>query len=142
MRFTYSLFMILFQLSYILCLDKFPWMYFEPYGSNLTLNPLLENSNQTLTSQSINSCLWVLPNGMFLNSENFSNYSSGRYYIHETCNLTIYNIQRDTNGIYHCVLNDNQISKAMLNYNGPPAKDFLDEYKWNLVAGFSTFGGD
>ena len=29
----------------------------------------------------------------------------------------------------------------MLNYHGPPPEDFLDEYKWNLIAGFSTAGG-
>ena len=30
----------------------------------------------------------------------------------------------------------------MLNYHGPPPENFLDEYKWNLIAGFSTAGGN
>ena len=52
-----------------------------------------------------------------------------------------YEIQEDTNGIYHCIVNDFYISKAMLNVYGAPFSSALEQYKPNIIAGFSTFGG-
>jgi hypothetical protein len=113
-------------------------MYYEPYGTTVTLKPIKQN--KTL-QWFIRDCKWTTPNNVELTA-NSVNHNSKRYYIEQsTCELTITDIQKDTNGIYHCTVNNQYISKAMLNYHGPPPKDFLDEYKWNLVAGFSTAGG-
>ena len=113
-------------------------MYYVPYGSDVSLAPLKRNETDGLE---ITDCKWTTPNNVDLYPDQV-NFESDRYRIYiPTCNLTIYNIQEDTNGIYHCTINKKFISKAMLNYHGPPPKDFLDEYKWNLIAGFSTAGG-
>ena len=60
----------------------------------------------------------------------------------DKCELTISNIQESDNGIYHVYLNDITVSKAMLNYHGPPYASIGEEYKYNLLAGFSAAAGN
>jgi hypothetical protein len=130
---------ILILFAFILQINcDFEWMYYEPYGKDVILKPLKRNETNDIE---ITNCKWTTPNNVHLLPDQV-NYDSDRYRIDQSsCELSVYNIQADTNGIYHCTINNLYISKAMLNYHGPPPKDFLDEYKWNLVAGFSTAGG-
>jgi hypothetical protein len=116
----------------------YPWMYYLPYGQSVTLKPLFRNESEFVT---IKSCKWVTPKGVEFYPDLY-NYDVNRFSIDKArCELTIYNNQRDTNGIYHCVINDLLISKAMLNVHGAPKNSLLEEYTPNLIAGFSTFGG-
>ena len=116
----------------------YPWMYYLPYGLAVTLKPLFKNDTEFV---SIRSCKWVTPGQVALYPD-MRNFDVDRYSIDKArCQLTIYNNQKDTNGIYHCVINDVLISKAMLNVHGAPKSSLLEEYTPNLIAGFSTFGG-
>lgn len=116
----------------------YPWMYYLPYGLTVTLKPLFKNESDIPV---IRSCKWVTPGKVELFAELY-NYDISRYSINKaTCELTVYNNQRDTNGVYHCVINEFYISKAMLNVHGAPKASLIEEYTPNLIAGFSTFGG-
>lgn len=131
------IFGMLFLLKVTHAVD-FPWMYYLPYGEDVTLRPLYKNKTEDML---IKSCKWTTPNQVDLRPE-MSNYDVNRYYIERSnCELTIYNNQKDTNGVYHCTVNDFLISKAMLNVHGAPKASLLEEYTPNLIAGFSTAGG-
>lgn len=117
---------------------KMPWMYYLPYGENVELKPLFQNTTDV---PEITSCRWVLPNNDHMTPDDPYSMKSTRYRLHsENCTLTVLDNQRDTNGIYHCVVNDQYVSKAMLNVFGAPILDKLVKYKPNLIAGFSAFG--
>jgi hypothetical protein len=132
-----TLVFFLFEIKHIAGIN-YPWMYYLPYGLSVTLKPLFRNESELVT---IRSCKWTTPNNVDLYPDMY-NYDVNRYSIDKArCELTIYNIQKDTNGIYHCVINDYLISKAMLNVHGAPKASLLEEYTPNLIAGFSTFGG-
>ena len=116
---------------------EYPWMYFKKYGEDVVLTPLFENKSEVVM---IKTCKWITPNNVVL----IPNYmlDSNRYKIEKSsCELTITNIQKDTNGIYHCSINDKYISKAMLNVHGAPKNSLLEEFTPNLIAGFATAGG-
>jgi hypothetical protein len=116
----------------------YPWMYYLPYGRTVTLRPLFRNETNDFVT--IRSCKWLTPKQIELNPD-MLNYDVTRYGIDKArCELTIYNNQKDTNGVYHCVINDYLISKAMLNVHGAPKSNLLEQYRPNLIAGFSTFG--
>ena len=133
----YTLIVFLIYISYTEAIE-FPWMYYLPYGNIVTLRPLFRNSSEKIT---ITSCKWTTPKQIDFYPDN-PTYDQLRYKIDKrTCELTIYNIQKDTNGIYHCTINDFYISKAMLNVHGAPKASLLEEYTPNLIAGFSTAGG-
>ena len=117
---------------------SYPWMYYLPYGKTVTLKPLFQNESDPVT---ITSCKWTLPNKFEIVPDLY-NFDMSRYYLEKsTCQLTIYNNQKETNGIYHCTINSIYISKAMLNVHGAPKASLLEEYTPNLIAGFSTAGG-
>ncbi len=115
----------------------YPWMYFLPYGETVTLKPLFQNISEI---DEIRSCKWTTPKNLDIVPGSY-NYDLERYRLDKVkCELTIYDIQKDTNGIYHCTVNDFFISKAMLNVHGAPKNSFLEQYTPNLIAGFSTAG--
>jgi hypothetical protein len=118
--------------------SDYPWMYYRPYGDNVTLSPLFQNESIAKSIQ-ITSCEWITPNHDYILAH-FPEYDTNRFKLDtQNCTLTIVNIQSDTNGVYHCKINNIYISKAMLNINGPPAKSLTQKYKYNIIAGFSTF---
>ena len=117
----------------------YPWMYYIPYGQTVVLKPLYRNL--TADDVVVKTCKWTTPKQIDLLPDNY-NYDQFRYKIDKVkCELTIYDIQKDTNGIYHCTVNDFYISKAMLNVHGAPKNSVYEEWKPNLIAGFATFGG-
>jgi hypothetical protein len=82
----------------VLCLD-------------VVLRPLKKDSNERLI---IRKCEWITPNRVRLRPGE-ANTDFVRHLIDPTrCELKIFNIQKNTNGIYHCVINDTYITKAML----------------------------
>ena len=96
---------------------KFPWMYYLPYGETVTLKPLFENETEA-ANLTIRTCRWRTPRGIDLMPD-LINYDAERFILDkQSCELTIINNQRDTNGVYHCIINDFYISKAMLNVHG------------------------
>ena len=116
----------------------YPWMYLKKYGQDVVLTPLFENKSDVVM---IKTCKWITPNNVVL-IPNVYMLDSNRYKIEKSsCELTITNIQKDTNGIYHCNINDKYISKAMLNVHGAPKNSLLEEFTPNLIAGFATAGG-
>lgn len=118
----------------------FEWMYLVPYGSNVTLKPL-KRAEFDSEDFELKKCEWRTPNGIRIRPHHPNDWDNVHYFLNEdSCELTIFNIQKHTNGIYHCMINDQYVSKAMLNYHGPPSKNFFDEYKWNFLAGFSSAG--
>lgn len=132
MSFLKSLIISAAILSIASALD-FEWMYLHKYGSDVVLKPLkpLEDTYNT-----IDTCHWIDPEGKKLNS---AEADTSKYEIDDaTCHLTLKNIQKNSNGIYHSVINNQFYSKAMLNYHGPPAESAIEEYRWNLLAGFLT----
>jgi hypothetical protein len=132
-----ALIVLLCEIEHISAIN-YPWMYYVPYGLSVTLKPLFRNESEFVT---IRSCKWTTPHHVDLYPDMY-NYDVNRYSIDKArCELTIYNIQKNTNGVYHCVINDYLISKAMLNVHGAPKASLLEEYTPNLIAGFSTFGG-
>ena len=131
-------FFILLQLSRLTYQIDYPWMYYLPYGQTVVLKPLYRNQNETVI---VKSCKWTTPKQVDLLPDNY-NYDQFRYRIDKVkCELTIYDIQKDTNGIYHCTVNDFFISKAMLNVHGAPKNSAWEEWRPNIIAGFATFGG-
>jgi hypothetical protein len=136
-------FLLILSFTVVKCLD-FSWMYLKPYGSNVILKPLVPDSfNGTLDdfiSQIRPFDCWWLSNDFKTNIT-----SDGRKYKIDKnkCELTISNIQESDNGIYHVYLNDKTVSKAMLNYYGPPYASFGEEYKYNFLTGlgFSVVAG-
>ena len=136
--FITNLFVIL-QLSRVAFQIDYPWMYYIPYGQTVILKPLYRN--KSAEDVIVTRCKWTTPHGLELLPDNY-NYDQYRYKIDKIkCELTIYDIQKDTNGIYHATVNDFHISKAMLNVHGAPKKSAYEEWKPNLIAGFSAFGG-
>lgn len=130
-------FLLLIYVEYAASLE-YPWMYYYPYGNNVTLKPLFQNETEKIV---IKTCKWILPNnvelipGVYISDP--KRYQITKY----NCELTIKDIQKDTNGVYHCNINNKYISKAMLNIHGAPKASMLEEFTPNLIAGFSTFGG-
>ena len=130
------IFIVVFQLESLNAIH-FPWMYYLPYGETVTLKPLFRNSSEEIE---IKSCKWTTPKNLDIIPGTY-NYDLDRFRLDKIkCELTIYDIQKDTNGIYHCTINDIHISKAMLNVHGAPKKSDLEQYTPNLIAGFSTAG--
>lgn len=130
----------------------FEWMYLRKYGSNVTLKPLapLDKNDTILTTFIKSECRWLLPDFKTYLWPNVVNTDAkSRYKINlNDCSLEITSINEEDNGIYHVFLNGTDtnengtyVTKAMLNYHGPPYDSFIDEYRYNLIAGFSTFGG-
>lgn len=116
-------------LKSVLAID-YPWMYYLQYGKDVTLKPLFQNKTGSV---SIDSCKWLTPENTQITE------SSSRFILDKTtCELTIRNNQKDTNGIYHCIVNEIYFSKAMLNVYGAPKETLLEEYTPNMIAGFST----
>ena len=125
-------------LSSVTFASFYPWMYHLPYGETVTLKPLYRNKSESIA---IRSCKWTTPSHVDLVPNNY-NYDLSRYRLDvEKCELTIYDIQKETNGVYHCTINDVHISKAMLNVFGEPKYTFMAKYRLNLIAGFTTAGG-
>ena len=119
-------------------IDNYPWMYYEPYGQTVVLKPLYRNQSEEVI---VTKCKWTTPKQIDLLPDNY-NYDQYRYKIDKIkCELTIYDIQKDTNGVYHATVNDFYISKAMLNVHGAPKSSAFEEWKPNIIAGLSTFGG-
>lgn len=137
MKLQFSL-LLLVSLELVAASIDYPWMYYLHYGNNVTLKPLFQNESEKIL---IKTCKWILPNSVELIPDVYiadtKRYSIVKY----KCELTITNIQKDTNGIYHCNINDKYISKAMLNVHGAPKASLLEEFTPNLIAGFSAFGG-
>ncbi|CAF0705592.1 unnamed protein product [Brachionus calyciflorus] len=135
-----NLFYILFVILFLIDLTHaiyYPWMYYLPYGEDVTLKPLYRNKTEKIV---VKSCKWVTPNKAIIDMDNF-NYDTDRYYLDKAkCELTVFNNQKDTNGIYHCIVNQLFISKAMLNVHGAPKDSLYEEYKPNIIAGFTTAG--
>lgn len=124
--------------NFVLAAINFPWMYYLPYGETVTMRPLYKNDTGSVV---VTSCKWTSPLNVLLNPDAIT-YDKNRYFIDKNnCELTIFNIQPETNGVYHCLVNDFLISKAMLNVHGAPKRTVLEEYTPNLIAGFATAGG-
>ena len=114
----------------------YPWMYYLQYGNNVTLKPLFKNETEVIL---IKTCKWTSPKGIEIIPDVY-NPDPNRYSINKyDCQLRITNIQADTNGIYHCNINDKYISKAMLNLHGAPGKTMAEELRPNIIAGLVTF---
>lgn len=114
----------------------YPWMYYLPYGNDVTLKPLFKNDTEVIL---IKTCKWITPSGKEI-IPGIYNPDPNRYSITKyDCQLKITDIQKDTNGVYHCNINDKYISKAMLNVHGAPGKTMIEELKPNIIAGFVTF---
>ncbi|RNA11131.1 hypothetical protein BpHYR1_009945 [Brachionus plicatilis] len=134
MSIAFCVFLVCFKT--ILAID-YPWMYYLPYGEDVTLKPLFQNKTETILIQ---SCKWLTPMQIPITREGLS-YDTDRYFLDTSkCELTIYNNQKDTNGIYHCIINNKYVSKAMLNVYGAPKDTLLEEYLPNIIAGSSTAG--
>ena len=119
----------------ILATVYYPWMYYLPYGNTVTLKPLFKNRSEVIN---IESCRWITPKQVELIPDVY-NFDIYRYRLFKsTCELTIFNIQKDTNGIYHCIVNEMYVSKAMLNVHGAPKESIYEEFKPNLIAGLIT----
>lgn len=117
----------------------YPWMYYYPYGETVTLKPLFKNDSDAKVT--ITKCKWISPDRIIFDPD-APTYETNKHYVDKAkCELTIFNIQKDTDGIYHCIVNDKFISKALLNVHGAPKQSTLEEYTPNLIAGFSTAGG-
>ena len=118
--------------SATLAIVKFPWMYYLPYGETVTLKPLFENETEA-ANLTIKSCRWRTPRGIDLMPD-IINFDSERYILDkQSCELTIINNQRDTNGVYHCIINEFYISKAMLNVHGKQEIQYVNfSCKYNL----------
>lgn len=129
---------LLFSLEQTLAVIEFPWMYYLPYGKTVTLKPLFQNETEKIL---IKTCKWITPNNVEIIPDVYMIDKSRYSIVKSKCELTINNIQKDTNGVYHCNINDKYISKAMLNVHGAPKASLLEEFTPNLIAGFSTFGG-
>jgi hypothetical protein len=126
---------LVFDFSYAF---DYPWMYYLPYGETVILKPLFKNESEVI---SIDSCKWLTPKQLIITADS-TNYDIERYKLDaEKCELTIFNNQHDTNGVYHCIVNDFYISKAMLNVHGAPKATVLEEFTPNLIAGFAAAGG-
>ena len=137
LKFVVALFVAL-QLSQLTQAINYPWMYYLPYGSTVTLRPLFRNETELPV---IKSCKWTTPKQIELLPDAY-NYDTSRYNMDKArCELTIFNNQKDTSGVYHCIINDEFVSKAMLNVHGAPKASLLEQYRPNLIAGFSTFAG-
>lgn len=124
-----AFFLVLICLKSVLTID-YPWMYYLQYGKDVTLKPLFQNKT---VSVSIDSCKWLTPQNVQI-TESISRFILDK----ASCELTIQNNQKDTNGIYHCIINEIYISKAMLNVHGAPKETLIQEYTPNIIAGFST----
>ncbi len=132
------IFIVLFILKICKASIDYPWMYHLSYGKTVTLKPLFQNESEKIL---IKTCKWITPNNVEI-IPNVYNPDIKRYrLVKSKCELTIINNQKDTNGIYHCVINDKYISKAMLNVHGAPKNTLLEEFTPNLIAGFTTAGG-
>ena len=95
----------------------FPWMYYLPYGQDVTLKPLFRNETEA-QNLTITSCRWTTPRNVDIYPGQ-PNLDTKRYHIDaSSCELTIFDNQKDTNGVYHCTVNEIYISKAMLNVHG------------------------
>lgn len=132
-------FTILLSFNINLAVIQFPWMYYLPYGKTVTLKTLFQNETEKIL---IKTCKWITPNNVELIPDVYIKDMSRYSIVKSKCELTIKNIQKDTNGVYHCNINDKYISKAMLNVHGAPKASLLEEFTPNLIAGFSTFGGN
>lgn len=109
-----------------------------PYGRTVRLKPLYRNKSERVV---VKSCKWTTPNSQILVPD-AGIIDPNRYRIDKTkCELVIYNIQKDTNGIYHAIVNDIYISKAMLNVHGAPKRSLYEEYYPNVIAGLTTAAG-
>ena len=132
------LFLVIIKFEDVRSQVNYPWMYYLPYGETVVLKPLYRNESESVI---VNSCKWTTPKQVDLLPDSY-NFDQFRYKIDKVkCELTIYDIQKDTNGIYHCTVNDFYISKAMLNVHGAPKNSLLEQWTPNLIAGFATFGG-
>jgi hypothetical protein len=117
--------------------EYYPWMYYLPYGNKVILKPLFQNQTEG-SNVFVNSCKWITPSKIMITPQS-NNFDEKRYILDESnCHLTITNIQKDTNGVYHCIINEFFISKAMLNVHGAPKTSPVEEYVPNLIAAFST----
>lgn len=97
----------------VIAVVNFPWMYYLPYGETVTMKPLYKNSTENVT---IDLCKWYTPRQVLLNPDAIT-YEKNHYFIDkQTCMLTIFNIQKEDNGIYHCLVNDFHISKVYVQY--------------------------
>ena len=132
-------FLLSFLLLSFACINcDYEWMYLVKYGNDVTMAPLAPpDSPADFVFGYIESCTWISNDFKTEIKSDTEKYSIDQ----NTCKLTIKNVQKSDNGIYHAKLNDTHISKAMLNYHGPPYDSLSEEYKYNLIAGFSTAGG-
>jgi hypothetical protein len=134
------MFAILFGMTYILTFTQaeyYPWMYYLPYGNTVVLKPLFKNQTEGETIV-VNSCKWITPTMTIITPQSY-NLEENKYFLNETnCHLRISNIQKDTNGVYHCIINEFYVSKALLNVHGAPKNSPIEEYIPNLIAAFST----
>ncbi len=111
-------------------MSSYPWMYFKPYGSNVNLEPLF---NETQCNDQL-QCYWLLPDKQQLNYSNRGSIKE-RYSISSNGVLTIVNIQPGDNGIYHFFKMNNSgwvVSKALLNVHGAPFDSLWLEYWPNV----------
>ena len=108
LRIFTKIFAIILLICKIRC--DFEWMYYIKYGENVKLKPLKRNETDGIE---ITKCVWKTPSFNDLLASQVNDEPNSRYFIDEdACELTIFNIQADTNGIYHSIINDIYISKA------------------------------
>ena len=136
--FIFIVFVIFLAADSVLSTVNYPWMYYLPYGNTVTLKPLFKNRTEI---ESFDVCKWTTPNKIDLIADVYT-YDIYRYRLDkQTCELTIFNIQKDTNGVYHCTVNEKYISKAMLNVHGAPKNSLYEEFRPNIIAGFTAAAG-
>ncbi|CAF1077780.1 unnamed protein product [Didymodactylos carnosus] len=127
------LFLICFQSSRIESkIDRYAWMYYEPYGSTVSLVPL---KNVGLCDDPKN-CYWETPSKQQLNVAN--SIHNDKYELKTNGTLIIKNINSNDNGIYHFhKQNKSQhlVSKALLNLHGAPFRTLWLEYWPNVLGG-------
>ncbi|CAF1464286.1 unnamed protein product [Rotaria magnacalcarata] len=115
-------------------MSQYKWMYFQPYGSTVNLEPLFNYTECTGQSQ----CYWSLPNKFTRLVYPLNSSTTSKYSIASNGILTIINIQPSDNGIYHFFkLNNSEwiVSKSLLNLHGAPFESLWLEYWPNVVGG-------
>ena len=91
-------FTILLSFNINLAVIQFPWMYYLPYGKTVTLKTLFQNETEKIL---IKTCKWITPNNVELIPDVYIKDMSRYSIVKSKCELTIKNIQKDTNGVYH-----------------------------------------
>lgn len=113
-------------------MQPYPWMYFQPYGSTVRLEPLF---NETQCTSRSSPCYWLLPDKHTRLDYPLNEASTSKYSMESNGILIIRDIQENDNGIYHFFRMNHSdwiVSKALLNLHGAPYPSIWLEYWPNV----------